>query len=121
MKAGSSRLTAGLLAPKGTALPLKEAYASPYLNPVLPGRGAGGGGPMRQLAAAERARVACRLEPDEYRRLRILAARRRVPAGALLREALRTFLTVNAGDCPCLRGERSELGGGAFGCCEDHR
>ncbi len=76
---------------------------------------------MRQLAAAERARVACRLEPDEYRRLRILAARRRVPAGALLREALRSFLAVNAADCPCLRGERAEPGSRKFGCCEDHR
>lgn len=119
MKAGGARLTAGLLAPKGTALPLKEAYASPYLDPVLPGRGAGGPGPMRQLAAAERARVACRLEPDEYRRLRILAARRRVSAGTLLREALAGFLAVNAGGCPCLRGERPESGAGAFGCCEE--
>ena len=58
-----ARLDASLLARKGTALPIANAYANPFLDPAPPRRER----PGRNRAAVPR----CRLRPDLHAQLRI--------------------------------------------------
>ena len=90
------RLTAALLAPKGGAFPLGDAYANPLLDP-MPGRREA---PPRARRGAAGAR--CRVAPDLYARLRILAARQGKPVRSLIEAAVDAYLSANGQNCPCL-------------------
>jgi hypothetical protein len=92
-----ARLTAALLAPKGGAFPLGNAYANPLLDPV-PGRREAP--PHRAQRGAAGAR--CRVAPELYARLRILAARQGRPVRSLVEAALDAYLSANGKNCPCL-------------------
>jgi len=94
-----ARLSAGLLARKGSAFPLANAYANPHLDP-LPGRREGAGRQHRLGAGKAR----CRIEPELLTRLRILAARQGRPLRAVLEAAVADYLAANGEGCPCLRG-----------------
>ncbi|MFL5333910.1 MAG: hypothetical protein ACJ8H8_12210 [Geminicoccaceae bacterium] len=94
-----ARLSAGLLARKGSAFPLANAYANPHLDP-LPGRREGAG--RQHRLSAEKAR--CRIEPELLTRLRILAARQGRPLRAVLEAAVADYLAAHGEGCPCLRG-----------------
>ncbi len=92
-----ARLTAALLAPKGGAFPLGNAYANPLLDPI----------PGRREAPPHRARrgtagARCRVAPDLYARLRILAARQGMPMRSLVEAAMDAYLSANGENCPCL-------------------
>jgi hypothetical protein len=91
-----ARLTAALLAPKGGAFPLGDAYANPLLDP-MPGRREA---PPRARRGAAGAR--CRVAPDLYARLRILAARQGKPVRSLVEAAVDAYLSANGQNCPCL-------------------
>lgn len=111
-----ARLTASLLAAKGTAFPIANAYANPLLDPL----------PMRR-EAAPRARPShdggahCRIAGELHARLRILAARQGRPLRAALESAVTDYLAANGDHCPCLRsgartaGEREPV----RGCCQE--
>ena len=113
-----ARLTASLLAAKGTAFPIGNAYANPLLDPL----------PVRR-EAAPRARhrhdgsAHCRIAGELHARLRILAARQGRPLRAALEAAVADYLAANGEHCPCLRssaravGERDVTGG----CCQEQR
>ena len=107
-----ARLSAGLLARKGSAFPLANAYANPHLDP-LPGRREAVGRSQRISAAKAR----CRIERELLVRLRILAARQGRPLRAVLEAAVTDYLSANGDGCPCLRdGERAGASGDG-GCC----
>jgi plasmid stability protein len=101
----TARLTASLLAPKGTAFPLGNAYANPHLDP-LPARREARLRPSRPDAGHAR----CRVEAALHTRLRILAARQGRSVRALVESALAGYLATNGADCPCL-GAASRKGG----------
>ena len=113
-----ARLTASLLAAKGTAFPIANAYANPLLDPL----------PMRREAApAARPRhdgsAHCRIAGELHARLRILAARQGRPLRAALEAAVADYLAANGDHCPCLRSGAPRLGEGvsAGGCCQELR
>jgi hypothetical protein len=106
-----ARLSASLLAKKGAAFPLANAYANPHLDP-LPGR--------REAAVRPRrpgGNTRCRIEPELYTRLRILAARQGRALRAVLEDALKDHLAANGVDCPCLRDRQSAAPRPAGGAC----
>lgn len=108
-----ARLSAGLLARKGSAFPLANAYANPHLDP-LPGRREAVGRPHRISAGKAR----CRIEPELLTRLRILAARQGRPLRAVLEAAVADYLAANGEGCPCLRdGDRTGAPAGESACC----
>ena len=112
-----ARLSAGLLARKGNAFPLANAYANPHLDP-LPGRREAAGRAHRMGAAKAR----CRIEPELMTRLRILAARQGRPLRAVLEAAVSDYLAVNGEGCPCLReGDRPAAAAGDGTCCRAAR
>ncbi|MCS6878276.1 MAG: hypothetical protein N2038_11395 [Geminicoccaceae bacterium] len=101
----TARLTADLLVRRGEARAIADTYGSALLDPA-PALAATAP-PKRPKPRARPEpdgprRVACRLEPEEHRRLRIAAARLGRPASALLREALARFLGDLAQGCACL-------------------
>jgi len=98
-----ARLSAGLLARKGSAFPLANAYANPHLDP-LPGRREGAG----RLHRTSVGKARCRIEPALLARLRILAARQGRPLRAVLEAAVADYLADHGEGCPCLRdGDRT--------------
>jgi hypothetical protein len=110
-----ARLTASLLASKGRAFPIANAYANPLLDPL----------PMRREAAPLPRRghdgsAHCRISGELHGRLRILAARQGRPLRAALEAAVVDYLAANGQHCPCLRvGENSDSReGAAGGCCQ---
>jgi hypothetical protein len=129
-----ARLTSGLLARKGQALPTGGfAHAKLNLVPRLPSVGTPeqhrcgtsvpreallpeprrpAPEPSRRPAPAQDDRVALtlRLDRARYTRLKILAARRARSGQELLLRALDAYLDACAVDCACLRstGRRSE-------------
>ena len=112
-----ARLSAGLLARKGNAFPLANAYANPHLDP-LPGRREAAGRAHRMGAAKAR----CRIEPELMTRLRILAARQGRPLRAVLEAAVSDYLAVNGEGCPCLgQGDRAAASAGDGACCRAAR
>ncbi len=111
-----ARLTASLLATKGTAFPIANAYANPLLDPL----------PMRREAAPRARRVHdssahCRIAGELHGRLRILAARQGRPLRAALETAVADYLVANGQHCPCLRSGRNaeDEHDAAGGCCQD--
>ena len=111
-----ARLTASLLAPKGGAFPIANAYANPLLDPL----------PMRREAPRRVARRSdgsahCRLSGELHGRLRILAARQGRPVRAALEAAVTDYLAANGEHCPCLRsgGRAGEAGEPPLRCCRD--
>jgi hypothetical protein len=124
-----ARLTSGLLARKGQALPTGGfAYARLDLVPPLPAaarseqprcgtaapaalllpdlrRAATADEPRRRPAHAPDDRVAftVRLDRARYTRLKILAARRARSGQEVLLRALDAYLDACAADCACLR------------------
>ena len=111
-----ARLTASLLAPKGGAFPIANAYANPLLDPL----------PMRREAPRRAARAGdgsahCRLSGELHGRLRILAARQGRPVRAALEAAVTDYLAANGEHCPCLRsgGRAGEAGEPPLRCCRD--
>ena len=114
----TARLTASLLAPKGSAFPLGNAYANPHLDP-LPARRES----RRRTGHPGADDARCRIETALYARLRILAARRGRSVRALLEAAVADFLSANGRDCPCL-GPGPVNGtdrAAEVGCCRDVR
>jgi hypothetical protein len=107
-----ARLTAGLLARKGTAFPIANAYANPLLDP-LPVRRDGPARTRPVTGAAAR----CRLSPELYTRLRILAARQGRPLRAVLETAVGDFLAANGENCPCM-GAGARTPTKQEGCCQ---
>ena len=106
-----ARLSASLLAKKGTAFPLANAYANPHLDP-LPG--------LREAAGRQRrlgGKARCRIEPELYTRLRILAARQGRALRAVLEDAVGDYLAANGVDCPCLRNGQHGAGRPGDGAC----
>lgn len=111
----TARLTADLLAPKGEARALLDTYGTPLLDPILrppaPSRAA--------RPAASGGRASCRLPPEDYRRLRILAAQLERSLSELVREAVQRFLDGHRDDCACMaalaRGEPTPAE--PAGCC----
>lgn len=91
-----ARLDASLLARKGAASPIANAYADPFLDPIgLRPR------PQRKpMLAARTAR--CRLRPDLHGQLRILAARQGRRLAAVLEQAVTDYLAANGKGCPCI-------------------
>jgi hypothetical protein len=78
-----ARLTASLLAPKGGAFPVANAYANPLLDPL----------PMRREAPPRVRRASdgsahCRIAGELHARLRVLAARQGRPLRAALEAAV---------------------------------
>ncbi len=113
-----ARLTASLLAPKGGAFPIANAYANPHLDPL----------PMRREAPPRTRRAHdgsahCRIAGELHGRLRILAARQGRPLRAALEAAVADYLAANGEHCPCLRsaGRSGEDGERTGRCCQDQR
>ncbi len=109
-----ARLTASLLAPKGGALPIADAYANPLLDPL----------PMRREAPPRPRRPGdgsahCRIAGELHARLRILAARQGRPLRAALEAAVADYLAANGEHCPCLRAGRTGEEGDRARCCQD--
>jgi hypothetical protein len=108
-----ARLTAALLAPKGGAFPLGNAYANPLLDPI-PGRREAP--PPRSRRATAGAR--CRVAPELHTRLRILAAREGKPVRALVEAAVDAYLSANGENCLCLQGRPAgTTGARGSSCC----
>ncbi|HEX6012681.1 MAG TPA: hypothetical protein VFY87_12950 [Geminicoccaceae bacterium] len=93
-----ARLTAALLAPKGGAFPLGNAYANPLLDPI-PGRREA---PPRRARRPASGTARCRVAPDLYARLRILAARQGKPVRSLVETAVDAYLSAHGENCPCV-------------------
>ncbi len=110
----AARLTASLLAPKGTAFPLGDAYANPHLDPLTARREARPR-PERPRAASTH----CRVDAAQHVRLRILAARQGRTVRALLEVALADYLAANGGDCPCLEPGQGGTRPVDLRCCRD--
>ena len=95
-----ARLDASLLARKGTALPITNAYGTPLLDPI----------PLRPENArrrrSQKSTPRCRLRQDLHARLRILAARQGRHLGAVLELAVTDYLVANGEGCPCLGAVR---------------
>jgi hypothetical protein len=112
-----ARLTASLLAKKGGAFPIGNAYANPLLGP-LPVRGEA---TPRRTRTSRDAGPRCRLAPELHARLRILAARQALPVRAVLEAVVADYLTANGEHCPCLRSREGAAAAGACdgpgGCC----
>ena len=113
-----ARLTGSLLARKGAAFPIGNAYANPLLDPIPVRREA-----HRPTRNAPPSTSRCRMAPELLTQLRILAARQGRPLRAVLEAAVATYLGANDEGCPCLRA-----GGGdpaaieaAGGCCQAPR
>ena len=112
-----ARLDASLLARKGTALPITNAYGTPLLDPI----------PLRRENARRRRSQSstprCRLRQDLHARLRILAARQGRHLGAVLELAVTDYLAANGEGCPCLRDGAAQPGPDQFGtgCCQANR
>ena len=106
-----ARLTASLLAPKGGAFPIANAYANPLLDPL----------PMRRVARRSDGSAHCRISGELHGRLRILAARQGRPVRAALEAAVTDYLAANGEHCPCLRsgGRAGEAGEPPLRCCRD--
>ena len=100
-----ARLTSGLLARKGQALPTGGFAMPSWIWCRAPE-------PSRRPAPAQDDRVALtlRLDRARYTRLKILAARRARSGQELLLRALDAYLEACAVDCACLRstGRRGE-------------
>lgn len=113
-----ARLSASLLAAKGTAFPIANAYANPLLDPLPMRREAPPRRPARRDGSAQ-----CRMAGELHARLRILAARQGRPLRAALEAAVADYLAANGEHCPCLRsGTRSTAEHDALGgCCQDQR
>lgn len=91
----TARLTADLLAPKGEARALVDTYGTPLLDPILrPPR------PARRSPPGGRA--SCRLPAEDYRRLRIVAARLERSLSEVVRDAVQRFLDEHREDCACV-------------------
>jgi hypothetical protein len=110
----AARLTASLLAPKGSAFPLGNAYANPHLDPWPARREARSRSPRPGAGEAR-----CRVEPALHARLRILAARQGRPVRALVAVALADYLAANGGDCPCLASGKARNDAMGVGCCQE--
>ncbi len=106
----TAKLSAALLASKGSAQPLANIYEHPMQKPInlafehsmeRPRKDRGRHAP---IAASERdAKMSLRLERDQHRKLKILAARRGESLQAVLREALNEHLNSYDQDCECMR------------------
>jgi hypothetical protein len=140
-----ARLSSGLLARKGGAVPLAGAYGGTSLEPLIGLIGHGVRHPARWPAMVEPSpppapaappssriaprpaepaaspslnpiRLSLKVDPERHARLRILAARKGTRPQDLLREALDSvLLAANSDDCPCVRGELPCCGGGTCG------
>ena len=108
-----ARLTASLLAAKGTAFPIGNAYANPLLDPLPMRREAPPRARHRHDGSAH-CRIAGELMPG-------CASCR--PLRAALEAAVADYLAANGDHCPCLRSsapaanERDAMGG----CCQEQR
>ena len=112
----TARLTASLLAPKGTAFPLGNAYANPHLDPLPARREA-----RLRAGRSSAGNARCRVEAGQYARLRILAARRSQTVRALVEAALAGYLAAHCGDCPCLGPGQDGGRPNDLACCQDAR
>ena len=113
-----ARLTASLLAAKGTAFPIANAYANPLLDPLSMRREAPQRAHPRHDGSAH-----CRMAGELHARLRILAARQGRPLRAALEAAVADYLAAHGEHCPCLRSGARALDerDGAGGCCLGQR
>lgn len=118
-----ARLTAALLAPKGTAQPLHGVYEHPMQKPALSfGMSEAAREPKpswatnvsrvrlasnpapRPATTAGRFRLSCSIDRDQHRQLRILAARRGRSIQDVLREAIDSHVQAARRDCACMSG-----------------
>ena len=116
-----ARLTASLLAPKGGAFPIANAYANPLLDPLPMRREAPRREAPRRVARRSDGSAHCRISGELHGRLRILAARQGRPVRAALEAAVTDYLAANGEHCPCLRsgGRAGEAGEPPLRCCRD--
>jgi len=128
-----ARLTAALLAPKGTAQPLHGVYEHPMQKPALsfavgeprhelkagwaagpsPGRFELRAKPSMAAPSALRFRLSCSIDRDQHRQLRILAARQGGSIQDVLRQAIDAHIKAARRDCACMSGT------GGAGCACD--
>ena len=108
-----ARLSPSLLAAKGKAFPIANAYANPLLDPL----------PMRREAPSRTRRsddgsARCRIAGELRTRLRILAARQGRPLRAVLEAAVADYLAAHGDQCPCVRAGSCRAEARATqGCC----